>query len=364
MKAVHDASSDRLTIKLAPGKIQEAPAQVYTAEQVRIFRAHDGVITQIEFDDARKRGLVPVRTLGQRVTARQGWAAFKDLVAEYNWPTKTATLALALAAFVSIGKEFPCIAGDLCLSESWRNALSSDGMLTLLSLTVAFCIGIHIKLRQAQGLVDGSENYSIGRALAYGYFSNFIVGAMLTLRAEGDRLGMPAGHRPVMHIVFPTDVEKLDTFRHSIEKNVRVHTEPRNIEGLAGVHQKLFKRSLLALSQLDDTGRSVDAYYLDFPTTLYTMHDYLQSWNAWLDRNGRESLREHQVRELQQKYISDFFAHLKELSGSDMGVEAASRLGANLTAHELSQMYEEHITVVDPEQILTVIETRARRGQA
>ncbi|MET0544336.1 MAG: STING domain-containing protein [Variovorax sp.] len=293
------------------------------------------------------------------ITARQGWDAFRALVAEYNWPTKLATSLLILSASISIGKEFPCIFGTGCLPKNWLDALSSDGMLTMLSLTVAFCIGIHIKLRQEQGLVDGAEHYSVGRALAYGYFSNFIIGVLLTLRAEGKRLGPQAG-RPVMHIVFPQNVQDLDGFRESVERNVKLHTKSHDIINVGNVDKKLFKRSLLALTQLGTADGTSDTFYLDFPTTLYTMQDFLETWNIWLEDHGRPLLPAEELKRLQQKYIADFFAHLEDLASSPVGADAARRLGANLTSEELAALYKTHIAIVEPDAILAIIEADAK----
>ncbi|MDM0104570.1 hypothetical protein QTH97_06480 [Variovorax sp. J22R24] len=343
---------------LTTGRVEDTPSMKYPKGGVSIYQSDDGAITQVEFANAKARGLVPVRSLDAPITAQEGWVAFRSLVSEYNWPTKSATLLLILSACLSIGKEFPCILGAQCLPKNWLDALSSDGMLTMLSLTVAFCIGIHIKLRLERGLVDGSENYSIGRALAYGYFSNFIVGVLLTLRAEGERLGLPPGKRPVMHIVFPQDVQDLDGFRESVERNVRLHTRSQDIINLGNVDKKLFKRSLLTLTQLGTEGGLDDTFYLDFPTTLYTMQDFLETRNLWQKEHRRPLLARDEITRLQQKYIAHFFAYLEELANSPLGVDAARRLGADLSQAELSALYKEHITIVEPNEILASIQSR------
>lgn len=364
MKSTHDSTKDLLRVVLTPGSSTAAQAPTDEGEGVRIYRA-GGRITQIDFEHAKARGLVPVQTLHEeRITASQGWDAFRALVGEYNWPTKTATLVLVLCSALSIGKAFPCILGSRCLPNEWVEALSSDGMLTILSLTVAFCIGIHIKLRLERGLVDGAEHYSIGRALAYGYFSNFIIGVLLTLRAEGERLGLPPGERPVMHIVFPRNVDDLEGFRESVEKNVKVHTRSHDLINLGNVDKKLFKRSLLALTQLDTEAGVDESFYLDFPTTLYTMQDFLETRRQWQQDNKRPPLRDDEIARLQQKYITHFFAYLEELANSELGVEAAKRLGANLTQADLSALYKEHITVIEPREMLAVIASRGRPGGA
>ncbi|RZI98955.1 MAG: hypothetical protein EOP39_26015 [Rubrivivax sp.] len=365
MKTLHDSEADVLRITLSLGAGSGAPPEVLEAEKIRLFRAPDGSIEQLEFADAQARGLLPVVTLGERISARQGWDALRELWREYSWPTKTATLLLMGAALLSIFKPFDCAVPALCMPAPLLESLSSDGMLTLLTLTVAFCIGIHIKLRQEKGLVDGAEHYSIGRALAYGYFSNFIIGVLLTLRADSDRLGLQRGQGLKMHVIIPRSIGDLEAFRESIEKNVRLQSESRDMHDLGNVERKLFKRSLLALTRVGAESESnAETFYLDFPTTLYTMQDFLQTWNLWLSDAGRTPLPDDEVRRLQQKYIADFFAHLKDLANSELGVEAARRLGAKLQQKQLFDLFNEHISIIEPEELLALLAARQAQGGA
>ncbi len=225
--------------------------------------------------------------------------------------------------------------------ESLLAALSSDGALTLLTLVIALGVGLYIKERQLKGLLDGTDHYDIGRALAFGYFSNFLVPALILIRGES----RTAGRTLPFRMVFPRHVKDLDHFKSEVEPALRKLSGKRDLEGVYRVGAGVIKRSLLVISK--SPGGEI---FFDFPTTLYTLHDYYETWNLWLDEQGKPPIREEDIETMQERQIEAFLRHLSDLSRSEVGLKAVAHLGVKDVA-ELSDLFDEHFRTVEPREI-------------
>ena len=277
---------------------------------------------------------------------RLGEAAH-ELWAEYTWITRGATMLLVAACVfgmvVAGAGDDACVFGQaLCvLPVQWQKALASDAFRTLIALVIALAVAIHLKERQIEGKLDGTQHYDIGRALAYGYFSNFLVPALLIARAEGQQL----------HVIRPTDVDDLERFSRQTWPKIRSHTDTlstdRAYQGSLGVP---LKRSILVLSSLrSGSGASAQRQLFDFPSTLFTLHDYYDTWNQWLREEGRPEIAASRIRELQERQIDAFFGHLAKLSRSEIGLASVSEL--NLTLAELGALFEQQFRSMTPDEL-------------
>jgi len=290
------------------------------------------------------------------VESRIGWPvllrALVALIREYTWFTRGATLLLIAAAIVNMAVaaagDGACWIGPLCWMPGWlQRVVASDGALTLLTLAIALGVGVHLKVRMSKGLLDASDHYDIGRALAYGYFANFLVAALVLVRNESVRLQLPPGQELKLWMVFPGNVQELDQFIAKVEPSIRQRAGKRDLEGAYRTGGTLIRRSILVISRAQP--EEAAPLFFDFPTTLYTLHDYYQSWNTWQRENRRTLMEEDQIDALEQAQINTFLKHLRDLSRSSAGLHAVRHMG--LTGDDLSQLFENHFEHVHPDRM-------------
>ena len=286
----------------------------------------------------------------------EGWTAFLLLWNEDTWVTRGATLILIVVSFLSITKELDCLTEPVCIPLALMTALTSDGMLSLWTLIIALCVGIHLKMRQEKGLLDGTDHYNIGRALAYGYFSNFLVGALLLIREKSKARELSYENRLKLRVIFPKTLEELDQFRKTLEQELRGKTKNQSIDLVNGAATQTLRRNVLVLTTAASATPAAQDFYLDFPTTLYTVQDYFKTWNIWLKKEGRPIIEEPELARLQEKHISEFFGHLEELSKSDVGVKAVEKLGVNLDMKALSQLYSDYFQKMKTTELIAELE--------
>ncbi len=266
---------------------------------------------------------------------------------EYTWLTRGATVLLVLACV--LGMVVAAVGDNACVFNAetcWmpiplQRALASDAFRTLVALLIALLVAIHLKERQIEGKLDGSQHYDIGRALAYGYFSNYLVPALLIAQDEGQPL----------QVIRPVDVADLEHFARQTWPQIRSRASTlstdRAYQRTLGVP---LSRSILVLSSLrrgdgDDAPREL----FDFPSTLFTLHDYYDTWNHWLREQGKPEIPSGRIRELQQRQIGAFFGHLTELSRSEIGVASVSELGLTLT--QLSSLFDRQFRPITPGEL-------------
>ena len=286
----------------------------------------------------------------------EGWTAFLLLWNEYTWVTRGATLILIVVSFLSITKELDCLTEPVCIPLALMTALTSDGMLSLWTLIIALCVGIHLKMRQEKGLLDGTDHYNIGRALAYGYFSNFLVGALLLIREKSKARKLSYENRLKLRVIFPKTLEELDQFRKTLEQELRGKTKNESIDMDNGSATQTLRRNVLVLTTAASATPAAQDFYLDFPTTLYTVQDYFKTWNIWLKKEGRPIIEEPELARLQEKHIKEFFDHLEDLSKSDVGVKAVEKLGVNLDMKALSQLYSDYFQKMKTTELIAELE--------
>lgn len=274
--------------------------------------------------------------------------AFVELVRDYQWPTRVVTALLAALAVLgtaaaALGQPVSQWLGAHAKVVQAEQALTSDPFLTLLALLVALFVGIAIKRQQLLGQLDGSDHYTIGRALAYGYFKNFLVGALLVMEAKGSRL----------HVVKPASVEDLrmleDEVWPQLQPDLNARTE--EVAAVARFGHKPLRRRVIVLA---GWGEAAEPFYIDFPTTLFTVADYYASWNRWARRNDRPYIDDQRLASYQQQQINDFFRHLHELVDSPdgevpVGVDAVAEHG--LQADALQRLFRDRLVEISLDEL-------------
>lgn len=280
---------------------------------------------------------------------------FLELWKDYPVVTRLATILLVAAALLNIlvtaGNGEPSRLGPLrWVPLSLQAGLSSDGMLTLLTLSVALGVGLHLKQRQLRGLLDGTDHYDIGRALAYGYFSNFLVAALLLVRLESRKSGQPL----VFRMVFPRNVRDLENFKTTVEPRIRELAGKRELEGIYKSGASVIKRSMLVIARVPGSPTSQSDILFDFPTTLYTLHDYYNTWNIWLRENGRTELSDVTIETMQERQIGAFKHHLTDLFRSEVGLKAVHHLGIT-EPDTLTRLFQDHFRDIEPSEMLELL---------
>lgn len=280
---------------------------------------------------------------------------FIEIWNDYPLATRAATVLLVTTAMLNVALAAnggpPIRFGPLrWIPTPVQAALSSDGITTLLSLSVALGIGLHLKQRQLRGLLDGADHYDIGRALAYGYFSNFLVAALLLVRMESRRKGRTL----VFRMIFPRNIRDLENFKTTVEPAIRELAGKRELEGVYKSGASVIKRSMLIVSRAPGAGPAQDDLLFDFPTTLYTLHDYYQSWNLWLRENGRAELADVTIETMQERQVGAFKRHLSELFHSEVGLQAVRHLGIS-ERDDLTQLFRDHFRDVEPAEMLQLL---------
>ncbi|MFC7337893.1 STING domain-containing protein [Haloferula chungangensis] len=283
-----------------------------------------------------------------------GWLRwFAEIWNDYPWISRVATVSLVMTSLLDIFQNATGPDGWLAwLPENLLATITSGGMNTLLTLLVALGIGLHLKKRQLRGLLDGTEHYDIGRALAFGYFSNFLVAALILVRMESRKRGRPL----VFRVVCPSNIRELEDFKTVVEPQIRQWAGKRELEGIYKSGASVIKRSILIISRVTGPQSEEDLYF-DFPTTLYTLHDYYESWNMWLEENGKAPLAEIVIERMQEQQVTAFERHLHGLFHSTTGLAAVRHLGIH-QLEDLSSLYDEHFRRVSPAAMLDLVRER------
>lgn len=295
--------------------------------------------------------------------SRKPWRDnIKGLIAlwsEYTLFTRAVTVALVGVALMNIAIAYAgpsaCLWEPLCfLPSNLQSALASDGAVTLLTLSIALAVGVHLKVRARQGLLDGSEHYDIGRALAYGYFVNFLVPALLLVRNESRKQTTSSAPPLRLWVVFPSTVGELNQFKSAVEPMIRERTRTQELQGVYQTGGTVIQRSLLVVSKQPSEAESGSDCYFDFPTTLYTLHDYYAMWNAWQIEHKRTVIDDAVMQEDEQRQMNVFFTQLQSLFNTSVGLQGVSHLGIGSVA-ELSALYTDHFQRVAPEKLLALL---------
>lgn len=274
-------------------------------------------------------------------TLKASWQAFRLVLHDYHWITKLIAVALVLCCILGAGVAFW---GEGLLMPAAENKqllalerlLVSDPFRMLLTLVFALLIAVSIKRRQEAGLLDGDDHYSIGRALAFGYYKNFLVGTLLLAREKNRQL----------FVFKPQTVDELRHFERALWPDIVRKIQTRSEDVRPGQQQPLTRRVVVIGAATDDDGQE---FWLDFPSTLFTVGDYYESWNRWLAHEGKATIHPEQLKRLEQKQIDSFFQHLRALLSCDIGQKAVQEL--ELNRGELKTLLEKHYVELNLEQL-------------
>jgi len=281
---------------------------------------------------------------GQPGHLRASWNAFCLVLEDYHWITKLIAIALVLCCLLGAGVAYWGEGLLLSRQPALERLLVSDAFRMLLTLVFALLIAVSIKRRQNAGLLDGDEHYSIGRALAFGYFKNFLVGTLMLAREK----------QRTLYIFKPASVQDLRRFEHEVWPEIvrRMQTRTEDIGAVAHARREPLTRRVVVI----EAARSGDEeFWMDFPTTLFTVGDYYESWNRWLTSNHKPAIHPTRLLRFEQQQIDEFFRHLRLLMTSDIGGKATAEFG--LAPAELAQLQQQHFVELSLPEFRARLET-------
>lgn len=242
--------------------------------------------------------------------------ALADLWRDYHWPTK-----LVLALIVVQGVWGAAAAGWPRIEEQAAPvvvALLSDSTQALLTLLIALLVAVDFYARARRGVLDGDEHYNVARALAFGYFKNFLVPAL--------RLAERTGHD--LMIFRPRSMAELRRYSAELDQRLRGRFEhawmPLVDSPTPGGPPR---RTVLAL-QRPLPGRPADEepFFFDAPTALFTVDDFYAALNRRRAEDGKAPLNPQTVLRYQNGQIDSFFRHLDFLFRTEAGLDAVADL--------------------------------------
>jgi hypothetical protein len=251
-------------------------------------------------------------TESRRLRWRAIRQAVEDLWRDYHWPVKL-TLALIIASSLwgaaIVG--WPELDAD---TAPFVRALASDPARNLMTFVIAFLIAVNFYVRARRGVLDGDEHYNVARALAFGYYKNFLVPALqLARRAQRE-----------LQVFRPSSMEQLRRYSTDLEPRLRKlfeHEWMPLVEAPAPGGPP--RRTVLAL-QSPSEGTDVEGapFFFDAPTALFTVNDFYDALNRRRMDDGKEPINPETVRRYQNGQIGSFFHHLAFLFDTEAGYTA------------------------------------------
>lgn len=245
--------------------------------------------------------------------------AVADFWITYRWPVKlvfalviaSSLVGVALAAWPELNEESP----------RWLLAFTSDATRTLLTFVIALFIAINFHMRARKGVLDGDEHYNVARALAFGYFKNFLVPALQ--RAEQDGR--------LLHVLRPGSLRDMHTYSREIEPRLKAIFQQT---WLPVVEQPIPggtpRRTVLALQAPPSSPASgAEPFFFDVPTALFTVNDFYAAMNRRLEEQGKEPIAAEVLVEYQNGQIDSFFQHLEFLFRTSPGFAAVKDIVAS-----------------------------------
>lgn len=275
-----------------------------------------------------------------RLRARAVGEALRNLWRDYHWPTKVAVAVLILSCIVGATLAgWPSIPGS---SNPVLRFFASDAFRTLLTLAIALFIAVNFYIRASRGVLDGDEHYNVARALAFGYFKNFLVPALQLAEKE----------RAVLHVFQPQSMEDLRTYVSRIEPQIRERFEH---DWLALVQTPRPngppRRTVLAIRRPIDkppASQKSQTLFFDAPTALFTVQDFYAALNRRRIDQHKEPIDDRTQLRFQNGQIDSFFRHLDFLFTTDAGHEAVRDLVP--TMEELDAL-RKSLRYVGPEEL-------------
>ena len=249
-----------------------------------------------------------------RLRAVPAMEALKDLWRDYHWPTKVTVTLLIISCVLGA-----TLAGWPSIEAGTTPALrlfASDAFRSLLTLTIGLFIAVNFYVRANRGVLDGDEHYNVARALAFGYFKNFLVPALQLAAREG----------AVLQVFQPQSMDDLRAYAARIEPRIRGRFEH---EWLPLVEEPSPdgppRRTVLAIRRpidLPSVDQQEPPFFFDAPTALFTVQDFYAALNRRRIEQRKESIDAKTQLRYQNGQIDSFFRHLDYLFATDAGHEA------------------------------------------
>jgi len=258
--------------------------------------------------------------------------ALADLWRDYHWPVKLVfILIMASSLWATAVVGWPELDAT---TPRWLRMLASDPLRYLLSVLIGFLIAINFYMRARRGILDGDEHYNVARALAFGYFKNFLVPALQLARAHGCKL----------QVFRPSSMTDMQQYMRHLQPRILATLQP---SWLPLVEQPVAdgppRRTVLALQSPSATA-DMDQFFFDAPTALFTIVDFYAALNRRRCDNEKPPLDAATIERYQNGQIDSFFNHLYYLFSHTAGFEAVADIVTD--AVELSEL-RSHLETID-----------------
>jgi len=233
--------------------------------------------------------------------------ALSDLWRDYHWPVKLVfSLIILSSLWATALVGWPELDAG---TPRWLRMLASDPLRYLLSVLIAFLIAINFYMRARRGVLDGDEHYNVARALAFGYFKNFLVPA----------LQLAEKHDCELHIFHPDDMAELQEYASKLRREI----EGKTVAEWLPLAKKPSRKSppvrhiLGLLASRNDPDKA--DYFFDAPTTLFTIGDFYATLKKRRMDSGKPEIDAATIRRYQNGQIASFFNHIDYLFTSEPG---------------------------------------------
>jgi hypothetical protein len=190
---------------------------------------------------------------------------------DYHWPSKMVLTLLVVACLLGAA-----ITGWPRATVHWPGplrALGSGDTETLLALMLALFVAIRFYQRADAGTLDGDEHYNVARALAFGYFKNFLVPALRLAEQDNEHL----------YVFCPQSMDDLTAYSTEIEPRVRSLFDHDWQPVVPQPEHGAPRRTVLVVRRRREpitTGEGPTAPFMfDAPTALFTVQDFYAALN-------------------------------------------------------------------------------------
>lgn len=274
------------------------------------------------------------------VSARPVLEALKDLWSDYHWPSKGAVALLLLSCIVG-----GTLAGWPSIEVGSNPALkifASDAFRTLLTLVIGLFVAVNFYIRARRGVLDGDEHYNVARALAFGYFRNFLVAALQLADREGAQL----------QVFKPQSMRDLQLYTSRLEPQIRERFEHVWLPLVEAPRPDgPPRRTVLAIRrplEASSVGKPFQPFFFDAPTALFTVQDFYAALNRRRVEQHKEPIDDSTQVRYQNGQIDSFFHHLDFLFTTDVGHGAVKELVPTMEALSALQI---KVRYVDAEEL-------------
>jgi hypothetical protein len=199
---------------------------------------------------------------------------------------------------------------------------ASDAFRTLLTLTIGLFVTInYYLLRARRRVLEADEPYNIARALAFGYFRDFLVPALRIAEREGAQL----------QVFRPRSMNDVQAYASRLAPQIRRRCDevwlPLVEAPIPGGPPPRRVMALLRPLDAPPATNPLRGFYFDAPTALFTVVDFCAALNQRRIEQHMEWIEDNTLITHQNRQMASFFNHLDVLFNTDASIAAVQEPG-------------------------------------